>query len=161
MAGGVHDSPYQGTLLTWSCSQLSCRVWETFHSMWRNMTNRGQGPPLSGRHVCCRVSTLGLFLMTLPAQFWPSATSSEIFLLPRRKFISLILHPRTSPYLLYGKPFSTRDMKLKTMSYDVCVRNKRCVLSLTGRKQGQVWRTQSSLSCRGHAMQGSVSTGVS
>lgn len=82
-------------------------------------------------------------------------------LLPRNKFISLILHLKASAYLLHGKPFSTWEMKLKTISWEVYLRNKRHLLSFTGRKQGQVWCAHSSLSRRGDAMQGSVSTGVS
>lgn len=48
---------------------------------------------------------------------------------PRSKFISLILHQRTSAYLLHEKPFSTCEMKLKTTSWEVYMRNEICIIS--------------------------------
>lgn len=69
--GGAAPQPMQ--LLSWSqlnlerLTLLTRSRMETSHSIWRNMTNGGQGPPLGRRHVCRRVSTLGFFFMILPA----------------------------------------------------------------------------------------------
>lgn len=114
--------------------------------------------------MCATGCLLGIFLddvisLVLSSR-WPSPTLTEVPLLPRSKFISLILHLRASAYLLRGTPFNTWEMKLKTMSWEVYMKNKRSTLSLTGRNQGQVWHAHSNPSCRENAMQGSLSTGI-
>lgn len=59
-------------------------------------------------------------------------------LVPKLALVSLILHPRASGYLLYGKLFSTWEMRLKIMPWEVYVRSKRCIYYLSGRNQGQI-----------------------
>lgn len=65
--------------------------------------------------------------------------------LTRSKFISLILHQRTSAYLLHEKPFSTCEMKLKTTSWEVYMRNEICIISYWEQSRSGL---RSSQSCR-------------
>lgn len=65
--------------------------------------------------------------------------------LPWSKFISLIFHQRTSAYLLHEKPFSTCEMKLKTTSWEVYMRNEICIISYWEQSRSGL---RSSQSCR-------------
>lgn len=83
--------------------------------------------------------------------WWPLPTPSEVPLLPRSKFISLILLT-ASAYLLRGKPFSNWEMNSKTMSWEVYVRNEMHIISYWEEWRSGLTRSeQSKLQGKHHA----------